>query len=163
MISPSLLFLVALLFIMGFIAGRRGDGSIERAWARFKKQVAEFLPRMVLVIIGTGFLLQIIPSELISENLGRDAGLKPIFIGGLAGMLVPAGPAVAFTTAATLAGAGASQGALVAFITAWCIFAIHRILIYETSLAGPKFLLIRCTVALPIPFIAGTVAHYLSH
>jgi uncharacterized protein len=162
MISPSLLFLVALLFVMGYIAGRRGDGSIQRAWVRFKKQVAEFLPRMVLVIIGTGFLLQIIPSELISENLGRGAGLKPILIGGLAGMLVPAGPAVAFTTAATLAGAGASEGALVAFITAWCIFAIHRILIYETSLAGPKFLLIRCTVALPIPFIAGTVAHYLS-
>jgi uncharacterized membrane protein YraQ (UPF0718 family) len=147
---------------MGYIAGRRGDVSIQRAWVRFKKQVAEFLPRMVLVIIGTGFLLQIIPSELISENLGRGAGLKPILIGGLAGMLVPAGPAVAFTTAATLAGAGASEGALVAFITAWCIFAIHRILIYETSLAGPKFLLIRCTVALPIPFIAGTVAHYLS-
>jgi len=162
MISPSLLILLALLFVLGYKAGKRGDGSLSRAYARFKKQMIQFLPRMVLVVIGTGFLLQIIPSALISEYLGADAGITPIFIGGIAGMLVPAGPAIAFTTAATLAGSGAAPAALVAFITAWCIFAIHRILIYEIHLAGSKFLLVRCTVALPIPFIAGYVTHLIS-
>ena len=118
---------------------------------------------MILVVIGTGFLLQIIPSEVISTHLGKDAGWVPILYGGLAGMLVPAGPAVAFTTAATLAGSGAAPAALVAFITAWCIFAIHRILIYETHLAGPRFLMIRCISAAPIPFVAGFVTHLMTN
>lgn len=163
MLSPSLLLLVALLLVLGYVAKRRNDGSVERAYGRFKQQIAQFLPRMILVVIGTGFLLQIIPSEMISTHLGKDAGWTPIFYGGFAGMLVPAGPAVAFTTAATLAGSGAAPAALVAFITAWCIFAIHRILIYETHLAGPRFLMIRCIVAAPIPFIAGFVTHLLTN
>ena len=96
MMSPSLLLLVALLLILGFKAKQRDDGSLERAYERFKQQIAQFLPRMILVVIGTGFLLQIIPSELISTHLGKDAGWVPILYGGFAGMLVP-GPAVAFT------------------------------------------------------------------
>ena len=163
MMSPSLLLLVALLLILGFKAKQRNDGSLERAYERFKQQVAQFLPRMILVVIGTGFLLQIIPSEVISTHLGKDAGWVPILYGGFAGMLVPAGPAVAFTTAATLAGSGAAPAALVAFITAWCIFAIHRILIYETHLAGPRFLMIRCIAAAPIPFVAGFVTHLMTN
>ena len=74
MMSPSLLLLVALLLILGFKAKQRDDGSLERAYERFKQQIAQFLPRMILVVIGTGFLLQIIPSELISTHLGKDAG-----------------------------------------------------------------------------------------
>ncbi len=161
--SPSLLILVALIFILGYKAKQRNDGSIRRAYERFKQQIAQFLPRMILVVIGTGFLLQIIPTELISKHLGKDAGWLPILYGGLAGMMVPAGPAVAFTTAATLAGSGAAPAAMVAFITAWCIFAIHRILIYETHLAGPRFLLIRCVIAAPIPFIAGSLTYLMTN
>lgn len=162
MISPSLLILVVLLLFLGYKVSQRKDGSLNRAFARFKHQMIQFLPRMILVVIGTGFLLQIIPEELISEHLGRDAGLIPIIYGGFTGMLVPAGPAVAFTTAATLAGTGAAPAAIVAFITAWCIFAIHRILIYESHLAGTRFLIVRCVVAVPIPFVAGFITHLLT-
>jgi hypothetical protein len=73
MMSPSLLLLVALILILGYKAKQRNDGSIGRAYERFKRQIAQFLPRMILVIIGTGFLLQIIPTELISTHLGKDA------------------------------------------------------------------------------------------
>ncbi|HBX27265.1 MAG TPA: hypothetical protein DEF72_07525 [Gammaproteobacteria bacterium] len=163
MMTPSLLILVALLLILGYKAKKRNDGSIMRAYERFKQQIAQFLPRMVLVVIGTGFLLQVIPADLISTYLGKDAGWLPVLYGGFAGMLVPAGPAVAFTTAATLASSGAAPAAMVAFITAWCIFAIHRILIYETHLAGPRFLMVRCVVAAPIPFIAGFLTHLVTN
>ena len=163
MISPSLLILVVLLLILGYKARERNDGSITKAYERFKQQIAQFLPRMILVVIGTGFLLQIIPADVISTHLGKEAGWLPVLYGGFAGMLVPAGPAVAFTTAATLAGSGAAPAAMVAFITAWCIFAIHRILIYETHLAGPRFLLIRCVVAAPIPFISGSLTHLMTN
>jgi uncharacterized membrane protein YraQ (UPF0718 family) len=163
MMSPSLLLLLVLLIFLGYKARQRNDGALSRAYDRFKQQVIQFLPRMILVVIGTGFLLQIIPTEVISEHLGKDAGWAPIFYGGFAGMLVPAGPAVAFTTAATLAGSGAAPAAMVAFITAWSIFAIHRILIYEAHLAGPRFLMIRCAVAAPIPFIAGFITHLITN
>ena len=48
MMSPSLLILVALLFILGYKAKERNDGSITKAYERFKQQIAQFLPRMIL-------------------------------------------------------------------------------------------------------------------
>ena len=101
------------------------------------------------------------------QILGLAAALLLFFAGGIARAAQPYREArvgaVAFTTAATLAGSGAAPAAMVAFITAWCIFAIHRILIYETHLAGPRFLMIRCVVAAPIPFIAGSLTHLMTN
>lgn len=75
-----------------------------------------------------------------------------------AGILIPAGPVIAFAIAAVFAKAGASTAALITFITSWSIFAPHRILIYELPLLGVSFFKMRVLSVLIIPLVAGVLA-----
>ena len=147
-----------------YVAKRRNDGSVERAYERFKQQIAQFLPRMILVVMGPAFFCRLIPSEMISTHLGKDAGWTPIFPWRFRRNACPGRSRSRVHDGSYLSWSPDRQPvALVAFVTAWCIFAIHRILIYETHLAGPRFLMIRCIVAAPIPFVAGFITHLVTN
>jgi hypothetical protein len=43
----------------------------------------------------------------------------------------------------------------VAFLTAWSVFAFHRVLIYEITLMGWRFSAVRLTSSLVLPPLAG--------
>ena len=75
-----------------------------------------------------------------------------------AGLLIPAGPVIAFAVAAVFSKAGASTVGLVTFITSWSIFAAHRILIYELPLLGASFFRMRVLSVLLVPILAGVLA-----
>jgi uncharacterized membrane protein YraQ (UPF0718 family) len=125
---------------------------------RFIEQFAKLVPRLVMALIGAGFIAQIIPSAAIASLMGPDAGLLALPIAAMAGMIVPAGPVIAFAIAAVFAKSGASVAALITFITAWSIFAGHRILAYELPLLGPSFFRIRLLSVVALPFVAGVFA-----
>jgi uncharacterized membrane protein YraQ (UPF0718 family) len=113
---------------------------------------------MICALIAAEFLAMLIPTEVISQFLGRDAGLLAIFIGSLTGLLVPSGPVISFSIAATFANAGASVPAVIAFLTAWSLFSAHRILIYEIPLLGISFLRLRLLSVLILPMLSGVIA-----
>jgi hypothetical protein len=46
---------------------------------------------------------------------------------------------------------------LVAFLTAWSVFAFHRVLIYEATLMGWRFVALRLTASLVLPLLAGVL------
>ena len=116
------------------------------------------VPRMLFALIAAGFIAKLIPKEAIAGLLGEDAGLLALPVAVAAGMIVPAGPVIAFAIAAVFAKSGASVPALVAFVTSWSIFAAHRILIYEIPLLGTSFLRMRLLSAMAVPFLAGLLA-----
>jgi uncharacterized membrane protein YraQ (UPF0718 family) len=149
--------LVGLLAALFAVAVRRGEdfGPIVK---RFIEQFAVLVPRMLCALVAAGFIAQLIPKEAIARMLGEDAGLWAIPIAAATGLLVPAGPVIAFAIAAVFAKSGASTAALVTFITSWSIFAAHRILIYELPLLGPSFFRLRVAAALVVPFLAGFFA-----
>jgi uncharacterized membrane protein YraQ (UPF0718 family) len=113
---------------------------------------------MLCALIAAGFIAQLIPKEAIARLLGEDAGLLALPVAALTGLIVPAGPVIAFAIAAVFAKSGASTAALVTFITSWSIFATHRILIYELPLLGASFLRLRVLSAAAVPLIAGLIA-----
>ncbi len=126
--------------------------------ARFIEQFAMLVPRMLCALVAAGFIAQLIPKEAIARLLGEEAGLLAIPVAAATGLLIPAGPVIAFAIAAVFAKSGASTAALVTFITSWSIFAAHRILIYELPLLGPSFLRLRISSAAGVPFLAGLLA-----
>ncbi len=75
-----------------------------------------------------------------------------------AGMIIPAGPVIAFSVAAIFARSGASTAALITFLTSWSLFAAHRIFIYEIPLLGPSFLRLRLSSVGLTPVLAGLMA-----
>jgi uncharacterized membrane protein YraQ (UPF0718 family) len=144
--------------ILGAYAYSRGDESFKKGLIRGVEQLIIILPRMICALIAAEFLAMLIPTEVISQFLGRDAGLLAIFIGSLTGLLVPSGPVISFSIAATFANAGASVPAVIAFLTAWSLFSAHRILIYEIPLLGISFLRLRLLSVLILPMLSGVIA-----
>ena len=153
----GILSLLALLVVLvGIALVRRQD--FAPVLRRFIEQFAKLVPRMLCALVAAGFIATLIPKELIAGCLGPDAGLIALPVAAATGLLVPAGPVIAFAIAAVFAKAGASSAALMTFITSWSIFAAHRILIYELPLVGASFFRLRIASAVVVPFLAGLLA-----
>lgn len=155
-ISSYAIYAAALLLI-GYACARH-RGAIEYGFARAAEQFLQLMPRMVMALIAAGFIVKMIPTEIISRFLGAEAGFTGIVVGSLAGLLVPSGPVISFAIAASFAAEGASVPALVSFITAWSVFAAHRVLIFEIPLLGASFVRLRLLSVAMLPFIAGSLA-----
>ncbi len=155
--SVGFLILLGLLVILIGVAWRKrvDAGPVLK---RFLEQFAKLVPRMLCALLAAGFIAELIPKRAISGYLGDDAGLWALPVAAATGLLVPAGPVIAFAIAAVFAKAGASPAALVTFVTSWSIYAAHRIFIYELPLLGASFLRLRAVAALPVPFAAGALA-----
>lgn len=140
---------------LGAYALTRPDKSFKQGLLRGMEQFIIILPRMICALIGTEFMAMLIPTEIISGFLGADAGIVAILIGSVLGMMVPSGPVISFSIAATLLGAGASVPAIMSFLTAWSLFSAHRIFIYEIPLLGMSFLRLRLVSVLILPVVSG--------
>lgn len=135
----------------------RRDGTFTRGMHRALVQIAALAPRMIVALVAAGFIARLLPAELIASYLGKDAGLMAILIATLTGMVIPAGPVVAFAVAAVFANAGASTPALIAFVTSWSVFAAHRIIIFEIPLLGASFFKMRLVSVIITPLLAGII------
>ncbi len=115
-----------------------------------------------LLLLLTGFLIAgllqvLIPKELINTLLGKQAGVKGILLGCLAGGLIPGSPYAVFPIVASLYQAGASLAAVVSFISAWALWSISRLPL-EMALIDPKAALVRYIITFLMPPIAGLIA-----
>ncbi len=151
----SIFVIYGLGIVLGVLALCRGDGCFQRGLVRGVEHFGKLVPRMLCALVAAGFVAKLIPTEFIGRFLGADVGLVGILIGTLAGLIVPSGPVVAFSIGAAFASAGASVPALVSFITAWSLFAVHRVVIFEIPLLGFSFLRMRLLSVLILPPLAG--------
>ena len=101
------------------------------------KMLWDVLPILVFAFIIAGMVQVLIPREFIIKYLGAEAGFKGIMVGCVAGALTPGGPFVSFPIVASIWKAGAGIGTVVAFVTAWSLWAVGR-LPYEISLIAPS-------------------------
>lgn len=114
----------------------------------------------IFPILGGGILLVgsmhlLIPSKYIGKWLGKDSGVKGIFIATLVGGVTPGGPMVSFPLLISLRSKGADIGSLVAFITAWTTISFTRTIAWEIPLMGMEFTVIRFLSSLVLPITAG--------
>ena len=116
------------------------------------------LPRIAIGMIGSGFIAEILPSQLIPAWLGPNTGIAGLILAVVAGALTPGGPVVGFAiaTAALKSGAGAPQ--VIVYTIAWALFALQRVIIYEIPAMPPRVVWLRVLVSLPLPFIAAWAA-----
>lgn len=137
---------------------RRGREPSLDALERWLEQFAHVIPQLAVALLTAGFLAQLIPSEVIAGLLGPEAGWWALVIGAVAGPIVPAGPVLAFSIAALFERAGATPEALVAFVTSWSLFTLHRVISYEIPLLGLSFLRLRLLSVGLMPIAAGLIA-----
>ncbi len=152
------LILWGLAAVLGTLAYTR-PGALHVEGLRIAyRHFIQVLPRVALALITAGFLAQIIPHELMAGWLGPQSGLRGVAIAALAGGVVPGGPIISFPIAVVLLKSGAGTPQLIAFLTAWSVFALHRVITYELPFMGWRFSLTRFLSSLPLPFATGLLA-----
>jgi hypothetical protein len=144
--------------VLAFLAALRGrvllnDGVREGVW-----EFIRLLPRIAAGVIGAGFLAEVLPKALVASWLGPESGFTGVLIATLGGALTPGGPVVGFSIGAAALKGGAGAPQVIAYSTAWALYAIHRLVIWEVPMMPPRLVWLRAAVSVPLPFIAAAIA-----
>ena len=159
--NKTLIGMGAAVILLAVVALQRGGlGLLLDGLLRGGTMAVTVLPLLVVAMLVAGLIPVLVKKETVTRWLGREAGLKGLLLGGVAGALVPGGPYVYFPLAATLMLSGAEIGTAIAFVTAKNLWTLSR-LPMEVALLGPKITVIRYVVTFVFPVILGLWANIL--
>ena len=117
--------------------------------------ILEITPRMIAAFTLAGLFQAIVPEELIVRWMGHGSGLRGILIGMSLGGITPGGPMTHFPVIASLFKMGVGIGPLVAYLSAWSLFGLQRVIMWKIPFLGPKVVAIRIAVSFLFPLVAG--------
>ena len=156
MLIPTLILgtLALVLVLIGYF---QGEGQHISGMKSALTMIIDVLPLLIFAFIVAGMVQVLLPRELLAKWIGAESGMRGILIGCVAGGLSPGGPFVSLPIAAGLLRAGAGVGTMVAYLTAWSLWAVSRLPL-EVGILGWKFVLIRLASTFIFPPIAGFIA-----
>ena len=155
----ALWILALVLGLLVWAKHGRVDGLKAVKSAAFR--ALRVLPRIAVAVLTAGFAARLIPSGVVAQHIGPESGFYGVLIAMLVGGLIPSGPIISFPLVVVLSQAGAGTVQLITLLTAWSVFAIHRVFIYEIPLMGLRFSTIRLASSLPLPLIAAGMTSLL--
>ena len=117
--------------------------------------ILEIIPRMIAAFTLAGLIQAVVPQEVIVGWMGHGSGFKGLLIGMVLGSVTPGGPMTHFPVIASLYKVGIGVGPLVAYLTAWSLFGLQRIIMWEIPFLGAKVVALRVAVSFFFPFLAG--------
>jgi uncharacterized membrane protein YraQ (UPF0718 family) len=155
----ALLWLIALA--LGLAAASRGRAVLRDSAREGVLDSIRLLPRIMLGVIGAGYIAALLPQELVGRWLGADSGVTGLCIAVIGGAFTPGGPVIGFSigSAALKGGAGVPQ--VIAYTTAWALFAVQRLFLWEIPVIPPRLVWLRLLGSLPLPFLAAAGAMLL--
>ena len=148
--------------VLAFIAAMRGRVLLNDALRVGGLEFILLLPRIAIGVVGSGFVAEVLPKALIAPWLGPESGFTGVILATLGGALTPGGPVVGFSIGAAALKSGAGAPQVIAYSTAWALYAIHRLLIWEVPMMPPRVVWLRAAVSLPLPFMAAAAAMVLA-
>ena len=160
-----ILFVDLLLFT---IAGVLALIAVTRSRALFYASAREgafdfvkLLPRILLGVVGSGYIAAMLPQEVVGRWLGADSGVAGLLIAVIGGAFTPGGPVIGFSIGAAALKGGAGTPQVIAYVTAWALFAVQRLFIWELGVMPQRIVLLRVIASVPIPFLAALGAMLL--
>ena len=139
------------LFLLAYFRGR---GEHIAGLKQSLDMTVEILPMLALSFIVAGMAQVLIPRDIMAKWVGPESGFKGIMMGSVAGAISPGGPYVNFPIVAGFLKAGAGVATMVAFMTAWSLWPVMRIIL-EVGIIGWKFTAIRVACTFFVPPLAG--------
>jgi hypothetical protein len=143
---------------LAFFAAMRGRILLNSGLREGGIEFIRLLPRIGIGVVGSGFIAEVLPRELMAPWLGPESGLTGVFLATLGGALTPGGPVVGFSIGAAALKSGAGAPQVIAYSTAWALYAIHRLVVWEVPMMPAHIVWLRAAVSLPLPFIAAAIA-----
>ena len=139
----------------------KGQDVVLAALTEDIRLLIDLMPRVFVALSIASLIYVMMPRDRMAEMLGDNSGMRGLMIATLAGLITPGGPSSAYALLAVLAVSGADRGALIAYITAWALLGLQRILIWDVPFMGAEFASLRFLVGLPLPVVAGLIARRL--
>lgn len=138
-----------------------GAGAVADALGHAGGLLVFVLPQLAAGLLIGGLVQQFVDREKVSRLLGSRSGFQGLMLATVAGLVTPGGPFTSFPLVYALWIAGADIGALVAYVAAWALIGLNRLIIWELPFIGADFTALRFLVSLPLPLIAGLIARWL--
>jgi hypothetical protein len=147
---------------LAFFTSMRGRVLLHDGARAGLGEFIRLLPRIGAGVIGAGFIAEIVPKALVADWIGPGSGITGVLIATIGGALTPGGPVVGFSIGAAALKSGAGAPQVIAYSTAWALYAIHRLVIWEVPMMPARVVWLRAAVSLPLPFIAAAIAVVLA-
>ena len=153
--NKPILFMATTAFILVIIAFALGGfSSVSEGFFSAGERFISVFPLLVIAFTVAGFVSILIPNQIVSRWLGKEAGWKGPFLGSLLGAMVPGGPFFFYPLMAALTVSGANVGTMISFVAAKTLWNIARLPI-EIAFVGIELTVIRFLITFPIPILAG--------
>jgi hypothetical protein len=160
-----ILFVDLLLFtiagVLAVIAATRGRVLLRDSAREGLVDFFKLIPRIMLGVVGSGFIAAMLPQEVVGRWLGADSGVMGLAIAVFGGAFTPGGPVIGFSIGAAALKGGAGTPQVIAYVTAWALFAVQRLFIWELGVMPPRIVWLRLAASLPLPFLAALAAMML--
>jgi uncharacterized membrane protein YraQ (UPF0718 family) len=155
-VNGSLFVLAAILAVLAVVAfASGGTARVADGVRESVSLVTGVAPQLVVGFLMAGFVIALVPSTLIARLVGAESGLPGLALATAAGAMTPGGPFLQFPLVATLLRGGAGEGAVAAYLTAWSLLGLQRVLVWELPVLGPGFAIARWVVSLALPILVG--------
>ncbi|HTS41615.1 MAG TPA: hypothetical protein VMH84_13865 [Xanthobacteraceae bacterium] len=142
--------------------------TLTHGWAVLRACVRDgamdylrLIPRIFIGVVGSGYLAEILPQDVVARWLGPDSGAVGVAIAVLGGALTPGGPVVGFSIGAAALKGGAGAPQVIAYVTAWALFAVQRLFMWEMPVMPARLVWLRVAASAPLPFLAAAGAMLL--
>jgi len=121
----------------------------------------KLMPRIMLGVIGAGYIAALLPEEVVGRWLGADSGITGLIIATVGGFLTPGGPVIGYSIGAAALKGGAGTPQVIAYCTAWALFAFQRMFIWELGVMPHRLVALRIAATWPLPILAALFAMLL--
>ena len=149
----ALLWGIAL--VLAVIAARRSATLLRTSAREGAIDCVRLIPRIMLGVIGAGYVAALLPQEVVGRWLGADSGFTGLCLAVLGGAATPGGPVIGFSIGAAALKGGAGTPQVIAYVTAWALFAVQRFFLWELPVMPPRLVWLRVAASLPLPFLAA--------
>jgi len=150
-----------LVVLCGVAFGRGGTSMVSEALGSGARLFIRFGAVIFLSFLVAGLAETLMPRAWVAAALGEDSGWKGLLLASAAGAITPAGPFISMPLAAGMLRSGAAPAAVVTFLSAWSLLAIHRLFAWEIPILGAPFAITRWLLCLGLPVLVGAFARLL--
>jgi hypothetical protein len=149
------ILLWVLVAVLALTAAVRSKALFREGATEGVRDFFLLLPRIMIGVVGSGYIAAVMPQDLITTWIGPKSGILGITIATLAGAVTPGGAVVGFAVGAAALKGGGGAPQVIAFSTAWSLYALTRLINWEVAMMPANVVWLRAAVSIPLPFLAG--------
>ena len=109
----------AIALALGLISASRSRTVFRASVREGFSDTLKLIPRIMLGVVGSGYIAAILPAEIVGHWLGADSGITGLCIAVVGGAFTPGGPVIGFSIGAAALKGGAGTPQVIAYTIAW--------------------------------------------